>query len=124
MKKRIGIIGNPASLSTHSRDNTGNIIHGHAALHLFADADYIDFDLSESNIEKVRSEFTHVGFVAATNLHVSGIPSYIDSQVQAATLIEKLDLPVCAFGFGCHAQWVTRSLQRAWTLVLSSSCAY
>ncbi len=104
MKKRIGIIGNPASLPTHSRDNTGNIIHGHAALHLFADADYIDFDLSESNIEKVRSEFTHVGFVAATNLHVSGIPSYIDSQVQAATLIEKLDLPVCAFGFGCHAQ--------------------
>jgi Polysaccharide pyruvyl transferase len=104
MKKRIGIIGNPASLSKGSKDNTGNIIHGHAALHMFADAACIKSDTSESNIDKVRSEFTHVGFVAATNLHVQGAPSYVDQQLHAAKFIEKLDLPVCVFGFGCHAQ--------------------
>lgn len=97
------MIGNPAQLSPGSRDNTGNIIHGHAARSLFADARTITSDSSAENIERVRGEITHLGFVAATMLHVKKPPKYIEAHARSADFVEKLDLPVCAFGFGCHA---------------------
>ena len=101
--KKIGMIGNPAALSAGSKDNTGNIIHGHAARYLFESAPSIKAFSTAENIERVRSEFTHLGFVAATNLHVKNAPDYIQGHVGAADFVEKLDLPVCVFGFGCHA---------------------
>lgn len=103
MKKRIGFIGNPSLLPQGSKDNTGNIIHGYAARALFQEPGKITSEPSDENISEVRSRFTHLGFVAATMLHVNRIPKYINSHVQAAEFVEKLQLPVCTFGFGCQA---------------------
>ncbi|MBO9356739.1 hypothetical protein GG851_22340 [Bordetella petrii] len=101
--KKIGFIGNPMRLPPLSRDNTGNIVHGHAARALFADPVDVKSDRSDENIEKVRERITHLGLIAATMLHTKKPPKYIDGHDRAADFIEKLDLPVCAFGFGCHA---------------------
>jgi hypothetical protein len=103
MKKRIGFIGNPSVLPVGSKDNTGNIIHGYAARAMFQTPGKMTTDASEENLRDVRSRFTHVGFVAATMLHVNRVPKYIASHEHAAEFVEKLQLPVCTFGFGCQA---------------------
>lgn len=103
MKKKIGFIGNAAGSAPGSKDNTGNNVHGHAARDLFNEWSTIRSQPSDENIAKLRSEITHLGFIAATMLHTRKPPSYIEGHVNAAAFVEKLDLPVVAFGFGCHA---------------------
>ncbi len=101
--KKIGFIGSPPALTAGSKDNTGNMIHSYAARSLFENPAFVSAHRSEENIERLRSEISHLGFIAATNLHVKNTPDYIQGQVDAADFVEKLDLPVCVFGFGCHA---------------------
>jgi hypothetical protein len=100
---RIGFIGNPAQLPVGSRDNTGNIIHGHAARNLFSSWKQVSTDSSPENIAAVRDSVTHIGMVAATMLHTRKPPKYADAHGRAADFIEAAKLPVVTFGFGCHA---------------------
>lgn len=100
---RIGFIGNPAQLPAGSRDNTGNIIHGHAARGLFGNWQHVVSDPSPENVAAVRDSVTHIGMVAATMLHTRKPPKYADAHARAADFLEALDLPVVTFGFGCHA---------------------
>ncbi len=102
-KNRIGFIGNPPVSEVGSKDNTGNNVHGHAARDLFLEWKHAHPKADPEYIEKLRSEITHLGFIAATMLHTKRPPSYIEGHVNSANFIEKLDLPVIAFGFGCHA---------------------
>jgi hypothetical protein len=101
--KQVGFIGNPSSLSYRSKNNTGNIIHGYAARVIFRDPGKASTELDDANIEKVRSECSHIGFVTATMLHPARAPAYVDSYAHTADFIEKAGLPVCTFGLGCHA---------------------
>lgn len=104
MNKRIGFIGSPHTLTSNTLDNTGNMIHSHAAYSLFDKSESVSIDLSDQNIQNIRSKFSHIGFIAATNLPVNSLPSYINGHKLAADFIEKLDLPVCVFGFGSQAK--------------------
>lgn len=101
--KKIGFIGSPSALTAGSKDNTGNMIHSYAARSLFENPFYASSRCTEENIERLRSEISHLGFIAATNLHVQNSPDYIQGQVETANFVEKLNLPVCVFGFGSHA---------------------
>lgn len=102
--KKIGFIGNPAILPHGSKDNTGNIVHGYAARSFFKDWVKVGTNITDENIQKVRENVSHLGFVAATMLHVNRTPKYIHSHENVAKFIEKLDLPVTTFGFGCQAE--------------------
>lgn len=108
MSKNIGFIGNSGALAKGTKANTGNIIHGHAARAIFDKRQGVSTELSTENLEKIRSEISHLGVVAATMLHVGKAPGYIESQVEQAKFIEALDLPVCTFGFGCQAELGTK----------------
>lgn len=100
---RIGFIGNPDRLPLGSKDNTGNIVHGYAARSFFKDWVKVGTNCSDENIARVRDSVSHLGFVTATMLHVNRTPKYIASHENVANFIEKLDLPVTTFGFGCQA---------------------
>jgi hypothetical protein len=102
-KARLGFIGNPAILQYGAKDNTGNIIHGYAARSIFENIQKITSSAEPGNIADVRAKCTHIGFVAATMLHVNRVPKYIQGHVGAANFVEKAGLPVCTFGFGCQA---------------------
>lgn len=108
MVKGIGFIGNLGAQKPRTKDNTGNIIHGHAARAIFQNKQNVKPAATPENLEKIRAEVSHLGFVAATMLHVGQVPGYIDAHVQQADFIEALDLPVCTFGFGCHAALGTK----------------
>lgn len=111
MSKGIGFVGNQGVQQKGTKGNTGNLIHGYAARAIFGDGQIRTpkiTDASPEGIENSRAEFSHIGFVAATMLHVGQVPKYIDGHVWQAELIEKLGLPVCTFGFGCHAALGTK----------------
>ncbi len=108
MAKGMGFIGNQGAQKQGTKDNTGNIIHGHAARAIFNQKQNISSAQTPENLDKIRAEVSHVGFVAATMLHVGQVPAYVDAHVRQADFIEALDLPVCTFGFGCHAPLGTR----------------
>ncbi len=101
---KIGFIGNPSGLPHGSKDNTGNIVHGYAARSFFKDWVKVGTNTSADNIARTRESITHLGFVTATMLHVNRTPKYIASHENVADFIEKLDLPVTTFGFGCQAE--------------------
>ncbi|MCG5500807.1 polysaccharide pyruvyl transferase family protein [Ectothiorhodospira lacustris] len=103
MKKPIAFIGNAERQTPRTPDNSGNIIHGFAARSIFNSFKNVKSSIDPENIEKIRSNHKVLGFVAATMLHANKTPSYIDGHQKAADFIEKLDLPVCTFGFGCQA---------------------
>lgn len=103
MPKAIGFIGNPQSLPVGSRDNTGNIVHGHAARSMFEKPIAVTSSPDPENITSTRDRCSHIGFVAATMLHVNRVPRYIDGHARAAKFIESLELPIVTFGFGCQA---------------------
>jgi len=102
-RKKVGIFGNPPSLPYRSKDNTGNIIHGFAAHSLFRDTTRVSMAVNPANLDKVRSECSHLAFVTATTLHPIKPPPYVASYQMVADFIEKAGLPVCTFGLGCHA---------------------
>ena len=77
--KKVGFIGNPPALPYRSKDNTGNIIHGHAARVLFANPAKISSAMDEANLEKIRAECSHLAFVTATMLHPRRAPAYVAS---------------------------------------------
>jgi|GEM_PF-1580634 hypothetical protein len=104
MNKRIGFIGSPHTLTSNTLDNTGNMIHSHAAYSLFDKPETVSIDLSNENIQNIRSNFSHIGFIAATNLPVNNSPIYTNAHKLTADFIEKLELPVCVFGFGSQAK--------------------
>lgn len=104
MQKRIGFIGSLEVSTPGSKDNTGNNVHGHAARNLFSNWKNIRTSLADENISQIRESFTHLGYAAATMLHTKKTPKYVDVQVHVTEFIEKLNLPVVVFGFGCHAR--------------------
>lgn len=100
----IGFLGNPARLTEGARDNTGNIVHGHAARSMFhAPQPLRNLDDPETRT-RARETFSHLAFVAATMLHVNKVPGYIDSHARMADFLEHTGLPVVTFGFGCQAR--------------------
>jgi hypothetical protein len=103
MAKRIGFIGNSASFKPGVRENTGNAIHGHAARTMFQNGMAVSASVEDANIAALREKITHLGFVAATMMHMNKAPKYVEFHEKQADFIEKLGLPVTTFGFGCHA---------------------
>lgn len=98
--KNIGIFGNAVRLGPDSRENTGNIIHAHAALSMFSAAESINPSVDDANIEKIRAQNSHLAYAAATVLQVNSTTPWIDKLTELADFIEKAGLPVVTFGFG------------------------
>lgn len=99
----IGFLGNPARLKPGSKDNTGNIVHGHAARSIFRKPQPLSKLDDPETAARTRQNYSHLAFVAATMLHVNKVPGYIESHARMADFLEKTGLPVVTFGFGCHA---------------------
>ena len=75
------------------------MIHANAAKNIFNNGLEINVDSSDQNVEFVREHCSHLCFVAATMLCLN-TPPWIDILSEVADFIEKLDLPVVAFGIG------------------------
>lgn len=102
-RQKVGMLGNPPFLPYRSKDNTGNMIHGFAAHSLFRDATRVSPAVDEANLEKIRSECSHLAFAMATTLHTKSPPPNVASRQSVTEFIEALGLPMCVFGLGCHA---------------------
>jgi hypothetical protein len=98
-------------------DNSGNMIHAAAARRLISK--YAEFkrpgEWTDADIEKLRSEHSHIVFVTA-NLIRLGVPSshpsirtLIESLIPLAKNIERAGLPVVVFGLGSQADLSGRS---------------
>jgi len=99
----IGFLGNLARLNPGSKDNTGNIVHGHAARSIFRKPQPLSKLDDPETAARARQTYSHLAFVAATMLHVNKVPGYIESHARMADFLEKTGLPVVTFGFGCQA---------------------
>ena len=99
MNKTIGITGNTFRLPRGSKANSGNIVHANAAKSLFSNAVELNIDSSDEYIERVREQCSHLGFAAATMICLDS-PPWIDVLIKVADFVDKLDLPVVAFGIG------------------------
>lgn len=104
MNKKIGFIGNPASMPPGKKGNTGNIVHGHAAREFFKSHGNVSTNTDSNSISLVRQNYSHIGIIAATVLNVGTKHPFIERQSAIAKFVEKAGLPVCTFGIGSHAQ--------------------
>lgn len=98
--KKIGVFGNAVRLNPDSRENTGNMVHAHAALSMFSAAAPVSTSLEDGNIAEIRNENSHLAYAAATVLQVGSVTPWLDKLVELAEFIEKAALPVVTFGFG------------------------
>ncbi|WP_377377177.1 polysaccharide pyruvyl transferase family protein [Ponticaulis profundi] len=103
---RIGFVGNPAYRAEGANDNTGNFLHGFAARYIVGEHRNVDAymdSVTDEIAEKLKSELTHIAFVAANNIRVGDRTSLISSQKKLADAFEKLQLPIIVFGLGAQA---------------------
>lgn len=98
--KHIGIFGNAVRLNPDSSENTGNMVHAHAALCMFSAAAPISTRVDADNIADLRQKNSHLAYAAATVLQVNSVTPWLDKLVELADFIEAADLPVVTFGFG------------------------
>ncbi len=98
--KNIGIFGNAVRLTTDSRENTGNIVHAHAALSMFSQSSPISTASSDENIAAQRAQNSHLAYAAATVLQVDSVTPWLDKLAELAEFIEKAAMPVVTFEFG------------------------
>lgn len=103
---RIGFVGNPAYRAEGANDNTGNFLHGFAARYIVGEHQnvhaYMD-SVTDEIAEKLRSELSHIAFVAANSIRVGDKTSLVLSHKKLSDAFEKLQLPIIVFGLGAQA---------------------
>ncbi|SIT87123.1 Polysaccharide pyruvyl transferase [Pontibaca methylaminivorans] len=88
-----------------ARENTGNFLHGFAARHIIGEyRNLYPNKMTDEAVEQLRSELTHVVFVAATSIMVNDTTTLAKGHTKLANAIEKLGLPVVVFGLGAQAR--------------------
>lgn len=110
-KRRMPAVIGVLPWSWRGDSNNGNMIHAAAARRMISD--YVEYerpgDWSEADIERLRSEHSHIVYITANLLRL-GVPGnhpsiqeLVASQTPLARNIERAGLPVVVFGLGSQA---------------------